>query len=242
MIRMGDVTSTMDIVRRLEIMGVPEGVAVLAASQSRGRGRADRTWQSPANGGLYCSVLLRPDIPVDRFQAFSIATGLAVCDALDPDASLGLQLKWPNDIVARDLKLGGVLITTNVQHARVASAVVGIGVNLRPTPAMLETAISLQQLSPDARSTPVATAHCIFDSLSRRYAMVLAGRSEDAIADWPDRLAYRGQQVSLQDGQILRTGTLRAIDATGSLIIDGPHGPVTVTSGELTRGPRLLDA
>ena len=84
-VRMGEVTSTMDIARRLESLGATEGITIVAASQTQGRGRSDRTWTSPPGAGLYCAILLRPQISSDRFRPFTIGAGLAMCEALDPN-------------------------------------------------------------------------------------------------------------------------------------------------------------
>jgi BirA family biotin operon repressor/biotin-[acetyl-CoA-carboxylase] ligase len=234
---MGAVTSSMDVALRLESLCAAEGATVIAASQTHGRGRSDRTWQSPPNRGLYCSVLLRPEIPHHQFQSFSIAAGLAICEALDPDLSLGLQLKWPNDILFKDRKLAGILITSSLIGHIVSSAIVGIGLNLQADDSRPETAISLAEVDVAAQSLSDDPSKSILDALSRRYALICAGDAS-AIADWPARLAYRNQLVTLHDGQTTQTGNLEGLDPSGSLILRTPHGSRVITAGELTRGPR----
>ena len=238
LIRLGTVTSTMDIARRLESHGAAEGTSVIAAAQTHGRGRSDRIWQSPVRTGLYCSILLRPQIPSDRFRPFSVAAGLALCEALDPTHWLGLQLKWPNDILFKEKKLAGILITTSLTGHIVDSAILGIGLNLLPDPTRPETAISLAELDgafPPFVRTPLTP---IFDALSKRYSAIVDS-DISAIADWPNRLAYHRQPVTLQDAQTTRTGSLEGLDLAGALILTTTNGPRVITSGDLTRGPSL---
>jgi BirA family biotin operon repressor/biotin-[acetyl-CoA-carboxylase] ligase len=237
---MGEVTSTMDIARRLESLGSPEGTAVIAASQTHGRGRSDRIWKSPPGTGLYCSVLLRPRIPTEQFRPFSIAAGLAICEALDPNHLLDIQLKWPNDIVCRDKKLAGILIITSLIGPIVDSAILGVGLNLRTDPTRPETATALSEIGGAPQATAIELTKLILDALSCRYTVVCNDETS-AISDWPNRLAYRNHSVVLQDGQTTMTGILDVVDPSGALLLSGPYGTQTIASGELTRGPRLLD-
>lgn len=237
-VRMGTVSSTMDSVRRLATLGAAEGVAVIAATQTRGRGRADRSWYSPAGSGLYCSILLRPGIPLDRFQSFSIAAGLALCDALDPDGRLLLRLKWPNDILFDDRKLAGILVTTVVAGQNVESAVLGFGINLLPDPARADTAVSLADISEEALLTIDELFPMIAKEISNRYTAILQNDLATALIGWSTRLAWLNQTVSIQDGDARRTGYLRGIDEHGALILETTSGVITIAVGELVRGPR----
>lgn len=239
LIRMGAVTSTMDIARRLESLGASEGITVIAASQTHGRGRSNRTWQSPPGSGLYCSILLRPNLSPGRFRPFSIAAGLAICEALDPKHDIGLKLKWPNDILYQGRKLAGILITTNLSGPRLSSAIAGIGLNLLPDPSRPETAISLAETElAEVVFSDILLAN-ILNSISNRYSVICAN-NDSAIDDWPHRLAHHGQAVTIQDGKATHIGTFRGLDLSGALILDTPQGPKFISSGELTRGPRPL--
>lgn len=97
----GEVTSTNDLVKRAIDAGAPEGEAVCARVQTAGYGRQGRSWSSPA-GGLYLSVLLRPDVPPAQLPTLSLVVGIAVRRALIRlTGSDDIQLKWPNDVVLR---------------------------------------------------------------------------------------------------------------------------------------------
>jgi BirA family biotin operon repressor/biotin-[acetyl-CoA-carboxylase] ligase len=239
-VRMGEVTSTMDIARRLESLRAAEGITIVAASQTHGRGRSARTWTSPPGAGLYCSVLLRPLVPSYRFRPFSIAAGLAVCEALDPNLHLGLRLKWPNDILYRDKKLAGILITSSLHGSIVGSAILGFGLNLLPDPRRPATATSLDEIDAGLNPNVQQLTKRILDTLSHRYTVV-CNKETSAISDWPARLAFRNQPVRLQDGPTTITGILEGLDTSGALLVAGPRGTQTISAGELTRGPIPLD-
>lgn len=125
------VGSTNDEARRLAEEDAPAGTIVIAAEQTAGRGRGGKKWSSPADAGVYLSMVFRPETlepaPV------SVVAGLGLARALD-QAFPGLQptIKWPNDLYAHGLKLGGVLSEAAWSHRRPRHLVVGVGINVRP--------------------------------------------------------------------------------------------------------------
>lgn len=131
--------STQDLAHRRAAAGAPAGTAIAARKQTRGRGTRGRVWDA-GDGGLWLSVIGRPEAVPD-LEVLSVRVGLALAEALElatgsPAGSLGL--KWPNDLVARDRKLGGVLCEARWQGGAPAWVVVGVGINLaNPLPADL---------------------------------------------------------------------------------------------------------
>lgn len=107
---------------------------LIAESQSAGRGRFGRCWESP-KGGLFLSVYLRPDRPADEASRWTIAAGLASIDALQESGVEGCRLKWPNDVWTATGKLAGTLVEGKTRNARWQEAVVGWGVNVIRTAA-----------------------------------------------------------------------------------------------------------
>ncbi len=128
-----ELPSTNDRLRDRAVAGAPEGATVLALSQTRGRGRRGRAWQSAPGRGLYLSVLLRPDWPAAEAGRLAIAGGLAVARALDRAGIAGVAIKHPNDVLVHGRKIAGVLIEPRIGGGRIEFAVVGIGLNLAQT-------------------------------------------------------------------------------------------------------------
>jgi BirA family biotin operon repressor/biotin-[acetyl-CoA-carboxylase] ligase len=131
------VDSTNEEIRRLAEAGASSGLVVLAAQQTRGRGRYGRDWASPP-GNLYASLLLRLDGPLATSAQLSFVAGLALAEALEPHAppDAPVQLKWPNDILIRRAKTAGVLLesTGQINGGRAPWIIVGTGVNIVSSP------------------------------------------------------------------------------------------------------------
>jgi len=125
--------STMDVLHQLAAEGAEPGTAVVAAEQSGGRGSRGRHWESPL-GGLWLSVLYRPQSAA-RVELMSLRVGLMAAAALDDIGEPAVRLKWPNDLLLDDRKLGGILCEARWQGDALAWMVVGIGLNVvNPVP------------------------------------------------------------------------------------------------------------
>lgn len=164
------VDSTNDEARRLAEEGAPAGTTVIAGEQTAGRGRGGRKWSSPADAGIYLSMVFRPEVlepaPV------SVLAGLGLARALDR-AFPGLRptIKWPNDLYAHGLKLGGVLSEAAWSERRPRYLVVGVGINVRPLGDGISRKIARHATSVDEeleRQVPlVEVADAVVDGLVR---------------------------------------------------------------------------
>lgn len=138
----------MDVIHQLASEGAAAGTAVIAGEQLEGRGSRGRGWHSPP-GGLWMSVVFRPPA-VEGIEAISLRVGLAVAEAIQARVPKPLRLKWPNDLMLEDRKLGGVLCEARWQGDALGWVAVGLGMNIRNRiPDELGTvAISLSDLIP----------------------------------------------------------------------------------------------
>jgi BirA family biotin operon repressor/biotin-[acetyl-CoA-carboxylase] ligase len=146
--RLGTVASTLDLIHEQASRGAPSGTVVVADQQREGRGSRGRAWHSPA-GGLWLSILLR-DVPEPGLESLSLRIGLAVAGAIESVVSgLRLGIKWPNDLMLGERKVGGVLCEARWQGGSLGWVAVGVGINVtNPIPPELETsAIALSSFS-----------------------------------------------------------------------------------------------
>jgi BirA family transcriptional regulator, biotin operon repressor / biotin---[acetyl-CoA-carboxylase] ligase len=128
-LRFPTVDSTMDLLHELASGGAEEGTVVVACEQTSGRGSRGRGWRSPP-GGLWLSVLYRPGTP-GAVELLSLRIGLAVAEALETAGSgLRIAIKWPNDLIVDDRKLGGILCEARWHGEALAWIVAGIGLNV----------------------------------------------------------------------------------------------------------------
>lgn len=216
-----EVGSTNDVMRELAEAGAPAGSAVVARRQTAGRGRRGHAWESPA-GNLYLSVLLRPDVAPSRLPGLSAACGLGTLDGLG--ISNEALLKWPNDLLARGRKLGGMLIEAEGGERGAASAICGVGVNVESAPRGLG-AISLAELG-RAPSFP-ELAGALRDGIVARVDAWARVRAVEPLAgireDYLSRLAWLGERVVVLSptGGRLADGTLEGVDDWGRAVVGG---------------------
>jgi BirA family biotin operon repressor/biotin-[acetyl-CoA-carboxylase] ligase len=129
LLRFDRVESTMDVLHLLAADGADAGTAVLAGEQYGGRGSRGRSWHSPP-GGLWLSVLFRPSRP-GGVEVMSLRVGLAVAEALDQLLPRPMKLKWPNDLILGDRKVGGILCEARWQGQKLEWVAVGVGMNVQ---------------------------------------------------------------------------------------------------------------
>ncbi|MBV1849101.1 biotin--[acetyl-CoA-carboxylase] ligase [Catellatospora tritici] len=220
--------------------GEPEGLVVLAESQTAGRGRLGRAWQSPPRAGLALSVLLRPTVDVARWGWLPLLAGVALAEAVRAVAGLEAGLKWPNDLLLDGRKCAGLL----AEVPQPGAVVIGIGLNvtlaadeLPITPSGLPaTSLNLA----GARSVDrTALAAALLSRLRDRYQQWQAAGGDpetSGIRETYVRLCAtvgREVSVSLPDGSAL-TGTATTVDPDGRLILATPDGTLRpIAAGDI---------
>ncbi|MBP7829936.1 MAG: biotin--[acetyl-CoA-carboxylase] ligase [Kiritimatiellae bacterium] len=181
------VTSTNDVAKWEAEQGAPEGLAILARRQEKGRGRQGRTWLSAEGQGVYLSVLLRPAIPAYEANWLGVIGALAVAEALERAGVGSLTLKWPNDVLARGRKIAGILVEPRIEAESVEFAVIGLGINV--TQDRADWPEDLRNKATSCRLEGVDTeprrlAGLVLESLGRVYAGFRAGRRQPLLRDW----------------------------------------------------------
>ena len=228
---LAEATSTNAVLAERARAGALEGTVVVAEHQTAGRGRLDRTWETPARSALTCSVLLRPNLPAASWPWIPLLTGYAVQAAL-ADRLPDIGLKWPNDVLVEERKLGGILVE-RVDTPTGPAAIVGIGINVSQTldelPVALATSLALELPQAPDRTEVLAQLLGSLDGLLPLLEDTTALRA--AYADACTTLG-REVRVDLPAGEVL-TGTAVDIDAQGRLVVAGPAGEVAVGAGDV---------
>src|SRR5215469_7565697 len=156
--------------------GAPEGSVFLAEEQTAGRGRGANAWHSARSTGIYCSVVLRPNLPPAEAIVLSLATGLAVHAAIQQlDSRVNPDLKWPNDLLIDRKKFCGILTEMNAEATRVRYLVIGVGINVNQTrfpEELRDVATSLKAFSGTEWSRVELTA-ALLKSLHHEYRDLL---------------------------------------------------------------------
>lgn len=131
---LADVDSTNARMRQLAEQGAAGGTVLVADRQSAGRGRLGRRWESPSAVNMYCSILLRPQIPVQQAPQLTFLTAVAVAETLETLYRLPAKVKWPNDILIDGKKIAGLLNEMNAETEQIHFVILGVGVNLNMAP------------------------------------------------------------------------------------------------------------
>lgn len=214
-----------------------DGAVLLAEHQTAGRGRHGRQWSAPASSQLALSVGVAADtVPTSGWGWLTLATGVAVADAIAECSGLQVGLKWPNDVIAGDGKLAGILAEVAAPQQLI---VVGLGLNVSMTAeeAPDPAAVSLAMLG-----ASVVDRNTLADKVLRHLAVRIAawravGGADDAlVSDYRRHSCTLGAQVRADmPGDQRVEGLAEAIDDTGRLVINTGDGTVTVSAGDVTR-------
>lgn len=225
--RLARAASTQDLVHQRGEDGAPHGTAIVAAEQMEARGTRGRAWSAPV-GGVWMSVLCRPAVAAG-VEVLSLRVGLAVAAALEGAGTLPpIGLKWPNDLILGDRKVGGILCEARWRGQQVAWVTVGIGINVRnPIPA--EVAATASRLADfDPGLDEIALAEVV--------AVAIAGAGTGGPALSPAELQAFARRDRLRGRRLAAPvpGIAGGVAADGALIVKADDGSVrTVRAGSV---------
>jgi BirA family biotin operon repressor/biotin-[acetyl-CoA-carboxylase] ligase len=219
-------------------LGAPSGSVIVTGHQTAGRGSRGRHWAASPQTSLTFSLLWRFDGEMSRLAGLSLAVGVAVVRALAACGATGVSLKWPNDILHDNAKLGGILIEL-LSDAQGPAAVIGLGLNLGLPTALDLNALALRPAALDQLLDPVPERHRLFALLLLELAAVLDRFSSDGFAavrdEWQAHNAWQGKPVQLlREGRVEMAGVCRGADADGALLVQTAHGIERCLSGDLS--------
>ncbi|HBK55487.1 MAG TPA: biotin--[acetyl-CoA-carboxylase] ligase [Xanthomonadales bacterium] len=238
---MAEVDSTnAELLRRRDRGG---DCVLLAESQTAGRGRQGRRWHSPPGGNLYLSLRHGFRRPLTALAGLPLAVAVAVAEAL---AGLGIEdvaLKWPNDLLRNERKLGGILIESTAAASGPATMVIGIGLNI----AMPDSGAEIDRPWTDLRDAlpapidrnPIAAA--VIAGLIEALPLFDRDGLTPFLPAWHTRDVLRGRVVEASDGDRQLAGVSEGVADDGALILRTERGVFRLYAGEthLRREPKI---
>ena len=221
--------STNTALREMASKGAVEGTVVVANEQLAGRGRFDRTWNSPPGAGFYGSILVRPrSLPLREAQTLTFVAAIAVAEALQSLGAKDVAIKWPNDVLAGGKKVCGILTESGCVEDHVEWAVVGIGVNLRHENVpveLLDRATSLEDEGLHVSSLTLLSP--LLAAFDRWYGTLLERGAEAVIERWSELAPMaHDTRVSVDDGREVFEATTAGVSPDGLLRVRRDGGPV----------------
>jgi len=216
-----EVASTNEIAFELALKGASEGSVVIADAQTKGKGRLNRVWQSPAGCNLYTSIIIRPPTESARASQITLMAGVAVAELLSSYCS-SVTLKWPNDVQIGGKKVSGILAEMRASGKRVDFIIVGIGININMKMEDFEEAI--QDISTSLREetggdiSRVNLTVKLYDSFERWYTRYIR-EGFNPVRDMWLKYDSKGRHIQVVSGDELQKGEVVGIDGDGALLL-----------------------
>jgi BirA family transcriptional regulator, biotin operon repressor / biotin---[acetyl-CoA-carboxylase] ligase len=219
------------------LSSVGKGDICLAERQTAGRGRRGRHWVSPYGSNVCLSLRWQYEQGVMALEGLSLAIGVLLLDVLSQDFGVsGLQLKWPNDLLLGELKLGGVLIEVGGDLTGDCAVVVGVGINVKM--ASSEGKSISQPWTDLAQCGVQIDRNVLCAHIISRLLPALESFPESGFtpyrARWLERAAYLGRRVVITTPSRSVGGVMLGVDHVGGLIVDVDGAPQIFSGGEVS--------
>jgi BirA family transcriptional regulator, biotin operon repressor / biotin---[acetyl-CoA-carboxylase] ligase len=229
--------STNRVALELGHAGEPEGAIVLAEEQTAGRGRAGRSWNSERAAGIYATLLLRPRLAPVQAPLLTMMAGLSAHSAVQAVTGLTVDLKWPNDLLIRGKKAGGILTEMYAEPGQVRFVIVGIGLNVNQEKfagelASIATSLRIETGKPQSRMEVLVRLLREFEGDYNRF---LREGVASVVARFEAVSSYaKGKRVRVTNGAESYAGTTAGLGPEGLLQVKRDDGEmVTVIAGDV---------
>jgi len=212
-----DETSSTNRTALSSIGQMQSGSVILAETQREGRGRLSRPWASPP-GGIWMSLVLKPDMPLSRVYRINMAVSVSLCRAISRQLGLEAGIKWPNDLLIREKKVCGILMEVGAQVDRLDYAVVGVGLNANNDtsafPGLWESTSLAGQMGEKVDRCALIAA-----ILNEMESALDDMESQEIYQEWRSHSLTLGRQVKISSSEGDISGEVVDLDRDGALIL-----------------------
>lgn len=228
-------TSAMEFAEK----GCPEGTVIIADSQISGKGRLGRKWLSPPGKNLYMSIILMPALSPRDAAVVTLMSAVACASSIKRLSAIPISIKWPNDIIVSNKKLGGILTEIKADMDRIFYAVIGIGININLTVEEMPDdikgiATSIKNETGNTISRTQAALE-ILKELDKWYCLLLTSGKKPIIQEWRHLSSTIGCAVKVTVGDKIFTGVAEDIDEEGMLLLKQPDNSIKkISAGDVT--------
>jgi len=235
----GTIDSTQNFAIELAKRPHENGSLVIADRQTQGRGRLNRKWVSP-KGGIWMSILLRPNFEPSYTSLFPMATSLALAVSIEKTLKIKTELKWPNDVTIKGNKVAGILIDASVESNKIDYLIIGIGINFKINPGTISKSIKQKKygittlISKGQDVRPVELVQQFLLELEKTYNNILAGNVGTIRKEWMKRSSTIGKNVTITTTTGTLKGKVTGIDKTGALVLSRNGNVQHVLAGDMT--------
>lgn len=220
------INSTQSFATELATKPQENGTIVIAEKQTQGRGRLGRKWTSP-KGGIWMSVILRPEFEVSLSTLFPMVSSLALAIAIEKVLKIKPQIKWPNDLTINDRKVAGILVDASIESGKIDYLILGVGINFKIDVKEVEKNIKNTGnyygvdtlVTKDNKTNPARLVQVFLLELEKLYNLLSEGNSDYIIKQWTERSSTIGKTISVTSSTGLIHGKATKIDKDGALVI-----------------------
>ncbi|MEE0932369.1 MULTISPECIES: biotin--[acetyl-CoA-carboxylase] ligase [unclassified Clostridium] len=231
-------SSTNEVAKKLALSGAKHGTVVISEEQTQGKGRMGRSFYSPANTGIYMSIILRPTLTAMDSVLITTSSSVAICDAIHKVTGIECQIKWINDIYINNKKIGGILTeaSTNFESGTIDYLILGIGINFNNPKDnfpddLKEIADSLYNGNSNGINRNILCAEILNNILS----IIPKIKDYNFISEYKKRSIILNQEIMYTSGGIYSKGRAIDINNDGSLVIKHDDGSIKIlNSGEIS--------
>ncbi|EPY12388.1 MULTISPECIES: biotin--[acetyl-CoA-carboxylase] ligase [Paenibacillus] len=208
--------------------GAADGAVIIAEEQTGGRGRQGKSFHSPAGKGIWMSLILRPQIPLQFTPQLTLLSAVALCRAMKRMTDVDLGIKWPNDILYEDKKVCGILTESSAEDERLVHVIAGVGISVN-----LEEHDYPEELRSKVTSLKIASgkeidrasllAECLFE-LEQLYKLYVEQGFAPIRTLWEAQSVTIGRSLSVTTPNGIVSGVAQGLDDSGALIVLGEDG------------------
>lgn len=232
------IKSTMDYAKKIAEKDEPEGTIVIADYQSHGRGRFGRIWKAEPGKNILMSIILRPQIPLERFSIFPFLFANSIASAIEKHANLKITTKWPNDLLIDNKKFCGILMEASITVEKSDFIILGIGINVNQSefPKEIQEYATSLYLSTGKIYDRVELLKDILGQIEIDYDEFNKNRDFSAVIQkWKSRCKMIGEKITvIQSGKTV-TGRVIDIDELGFLVLEDENlRKIKLSSGDVT--------
>ncbi|WP_139343136.1 biotin--[acetyl-CoA-carboxylase] ligase [Fictibacillus arsenicus] len=224
------VKSTQEIAHSLAREGAVEGSIVIADEQTGGRGRLGRAWQSPSGTGIWMSLILRPEIPLQKAPQLTLLIAVAASRAIEKVTGLEAAIKWPNDLLIKGKKVAGILTELQAEADSIHSVIVGIGMNVNQEKKHFSEEISeiATSLSIESGKTykRAELAGAVLQEIENLYRSYLDNGFAVIKLLWEARAYSLGKRITARSVTGSITGYAKGITDEGVLLLEDDNGEI----------------
>lgn len=224
------VDSTQIIAKRMGMEGAQEGTVVIAEEQLKGKGRLNRHWHSPPSSGVWMSIILRPNIPIQKAPQLTLLTAVAIVKGIQKVTNLSAQIKWPNDVFMHGKKVTGILTELLAESDRINAVIIGIGINVNQKkedfPEDLQEIATSLAIEAGKKFDRATLIRSIFQELEKLYKIYLSHGFDPIKQLWEKYSMTIGKMITARTLTENIFGKALGITNDGVLLIEDEQGKI----------------